>query len=502
MKLSELLKPEEYTTPLDITEIDIENITTSQEKIKRSTLFVLQKSICFDVKNIINYVLMKKPAAIILEKEYAMEADVPIITVKSTRAILPYLFSRFFNIDYKKMRFIGVTGTNGKTTTATLIKNILRGAGKKIGFIGTGIISIDDRKINEKYYSMTTPDPEQLYSSIKQMENEGCEAVIMEVSSHALHFDKVLPIPFEISVFLNLSPEHMDIHQSIEDYYQTKLQLFKQSEIGIFNMDDKFSKRAYSESNCKKYSIGIIQNADVMVKDIIMHGLCGSEYIYRDSSKIFKVKLKLPGAYNIYNSVMALSCAIAYGVRPCVAKEIINNIENIEGRFEIINSSPCVIIDYAHTEDALKNFLKTVNKAKSFEQNLITVFGCGGDRYREKRAAMAEIAEAYSDFVIVTTDNSRTESEIKIIKDILSGFKTKSNKKVILSRQQAINYALEKMTQKDILVIVGKGHERYNIDKFGYHDFDERYIIKEALSGMKGGVEKSNGAENRVTADA
>jgi UDP-N-acetylmuramoyl-L-alanyl-D-glutamate--2,6-diaminopimelate ligase len=269
----------------------------------------------------------------------------------------------------------------------------------------------------------------------------------------------------------------------MDDYYRTKLSLFSQSKNGIFNADDEYSARAMRECSpeCHSVSAGILWDADAMARDPILYDLDGSSYIYREAGLIFKVKLTPPGYYNIYNSLLALKCAISFGVRPCIAKEAINAMTGVDGRLEVIHDDLTVIIDYAHTEKAFENVLKTINIAKRTRQKVITVFGCGGDRDRSKRPKMAAIAEKMSDLVIVTQDNPRTESESAIISDILEGFTSVEKRRVISSRKSAITNAILGAEDGDIVVVLGKGHEQYNIDAMGYHDYDERRVIKDAL---------------------
>lgn len=482
MKLKHLIYNEEFSYEKNIENTEIHNIATKADDITCGTLFVIIKSIKFDVNKIINYILSKKPTVIVCEYDIPINSgEIPILRVKSTRRILPYLYSRFYDIDYEKMRFIAVTGTNGKTSTATMISHVLAYSGQKVGFIGTGKIAAGNNILTDSKYSMTTPDPYLLYSAIKEMQNEGCKSVVMEVSSHSLHFDKVLPIPFEVAVFTNLSHEHIDFHRDMESYYQTKKKLLLQSKHGVFNMDDPYSKRYYEECTSDKTSIGILNGADARAEEIIMQGLSGSEYLYCDKGGVIKINLAIGGPYNIYNSMMAIAACLLMGVKASIVKEGMGTLKCIEGRLEKIEGDITVVIDYAHTEQALLNFLKTLNSEKKRGQKLITVFGCGGERDREKRPRMAKIAEELSDFVIVTTDNSRSESISDILFDILEGFTQTNKRKVITSRKNAIRNAILTADKGDLVAVIGKGHERYNIDKNGYHDFDEREIIKEAL---------------------
>ena len=244
MKLSDIIYKEEYSSERQIENIEINSITCALADIQNDTLFVIIRSINFDVSKIINDVINSSPAALICDEEFQVpNTDIPVIRVKNTRKTLPYLFSRFYQIDYSKMRFLAVTGTNGKTSTATMLTHILRYAGKSVGFIGTGKIEINGVRVTDLKYSMTTPDPQLLYASIKKMEEADCEFVVMEVSSHALYFDKVLPIPYEISIFTNLSPEHMDFHKTMDEYFNTKMKLFTQTKLGIFRFPCFFGVR-------------------------------------------------------------------------------------------------------------------------------------------------------------------------------------------------------------------------------------------------------------------
>lgn len=482
MKLSDIIYNEEYESSEKIDDIVIESVTTNLSEITPNTLFVIIRSIKFDVNKIINDVIQKSPAAIICDYEIEIpKSDAAILRVRDTRKILPYLFSRLYKVDFSKTTFIAVTGTNGKTSTATMLTHILRYAGKKVGFIGTGKIEIDGTRLTDSKYSMTTPDPNLLYYFIKRMQTEGCEFLIMEVSSHALYFKKVLPIPYEISIFTNLSAEHLDFHKNMENYFKTKLTLFKQTKTGIFNTDDEYSKRAMRECECEKLCIGIINDADAVARDVAISGFSSSEYIYRESGLLFKVKLNIGGAFNVYNSMMAICAAIKLGIKPCIAKAAISTLNSIDGRLEAIHDDVTVIIDYAHTTEALRNILKTIKRGKNNEQNVITVFGCGGERDRLKRPEMAKVAKEYSDFVIVTSDNSRGEPEEKIINDVLKGFDKDDKFSVIIPRKEAIFHAILNAKKNDIIALIGKGHERYNVDKSGIHDFDERSVIADAI---------------------
>lgn len=482
MKLYELIHKEECISYPENLDLDVDFITSDIYKIKDRCIFLAYKHLNFDIEGALHLLQNYKSSVIICEKELKIPEGVKnIVTVENVRKISALIYKRFYNIDFSKLKIIGITGTNGKSSTAAMLEHILLYDSRKVGFIGTGKIKICGSVITDNTYSMTTPDVDLLYSSIKQMENAGCEVVVMEVSSHSLYFDKVSAIPFEISVFTNLSSEHLDFHKSIDEYFKSKLKLLSLSKKMIFNMDDYYSKGAYHAYEGEKYGIGIIQDGDVMARDINLSSISESDYVYREQNRLFHVYLNLGGAYNIYNSLFAIKCAALLGLDTRIIKDALKSLFKIEGRNEIVSFYPTVIIDYAHTPDAMLNELKHIKKYLKSGQKLITLFGCGGNRDRKKRAEMAKIANMYSDLVIVTSDNSRNESRTQIFKDILSGFTDTAKRKVITSRESAITQTIIKSGDNDVILIIGKGHEKYNIDKDGVHFFDEKKIISDAI---------------------
>ena len=482
MLLSQILSKSECEPKLFF-DSEIRHITSKVESIEEKTLFFLLKGINFDVSKIINKVIAKNPVLIVTDTDVQENGTVPIIKIQNARLAYAYAMWNFCEIDPDSIKFYAVTGTNGKTTTATMIFNIFRNAKIKCGFIGTGKIIIDKTLISDKYYSMTTPDPDVLYPAIKRMQDEGCEKIVMEISSHALALNKVSPITFECSAFTNLSEEHLDFHKNIEDYFNAKLSLFSQSRRAIFNMDDFYGRLGFLHTNKKviSYGVSIRECADSVAKDIQYQGLKSCCYIYVEKNRIFKIILNCVGEYNISNSLLAVKCALIAGIDEKTIQKSFLNEHKIDGRFETVSDSPTVIIDYAHTHKALKCILEFIKSYKSKSQRIITLFGCGGERDRTKRPKMAEISEALSDFTIVTSDNSRNENVSQIISEIECGFKNKSSYKVIENRKEAIVYSVELAKEEDIILLIGKGHERYNIDSNGYHSFDERSIIKKAL---------------------
>lgn len=482
MFLNELIENIVYKDSDAPKDLDVKKIATQLKSSNKETLFVVLKSVR-SRKRQFDKINSAELGAVVCTEEDAEHITQPKIIVNSTRATLAYLYSKFYNVDYSETKFIAVTGTNGKTTTATMIYQILLKTNRAAGFIGTGRIEYLNEIISDKDYSMTTPDPELLYKSIKQMQEHGCRYIVMEVSSHAIALEKTAPIIFEVGIFTNLSAEHLDFHHDMESYYQTKLSLFKRVKYGIFNCDDEYSQRALYEADdrCEKTSIGIIWPADTYARDIILNGFDGSSYFYKDNKRIFKVELSLVGYYNVYNSLMAITASLRLGIPAYMIKEAIRDIKCVSGRFEIIRSDIYAIIDYAHTPHAFENVLKTVNSIKKTWQNVITVFGCGGERDTSKRAAMGSIAEKYSSHVIITEDNSRTEPLSKIIDDILFGISDVTKRTVITSREMAVRHAVLSASVDDIVLVLGKGCEGYLISNGGTTDYNEHEIVRSAI---------------------
>ena len=456
-------------------------ICTDPDLITKDAVFFYPKRV-----NSSDYKLPKLrsiPYAVIVDADYQeKESQAPLVKVKNARRTLAFAYSNHYGIDYTRLKVIGVTGTNGKTSTATMLEKILMKNGSSVGYIGTGAIRINSKVLTDSYYSMTTPDPSILYSTLGKMQNEGCEYAVMEVSSHALSLYKCAPISFVLGIFTNLSSDHMDFHKTKEEYYKAKLTLFDNCNIGVFNVDDEYVKMAYNTAKCQKYSVGVINDANATVTSLTESNLLGTEFFYLENGLIFKLQLQLGGVYNVYNAILAAKGAIALGVRPCIVKEALCAIEKIDGRLEVICESPLVLIDYAHTAEAMENLLKLIHSSKKPGQNIIIVFGCGGDRDKEKRAIIGSVVEQFADKIIVTEDNSRSENFEDIKENILFGIIDRTKVSVIKERRRAIEYAIKIAKLTDIVAIVGKGHERYIIDIDGKHPFDEREIIYTSMA--------------------
>lgn len=480
MKLIDILRGANVQLKDMVGQLEIDKITVFPNEVDKNTLLIILSS-----KHTPNFQLLQKlPAVVLCDANTKVPDSITCIRVDNPRACLAYAYSNFCEIDYSAIDFIGITGTNGKTTTARFTEKILRDAGYKVALIGTGKIEYEGLVLSDKYYSMTTPDPWILYPAIKELQKMGCKTVVMEVSSHALALDKVAPINFQYGVFTNLSAEHLDFHKTIDGYFSAKKRLFSKSKTAVLNIDDKYAREISRSFVGKRINCGIIWRGDSYATHVESRGFDGVEYMYRANGLIFKVQLQLSGIYNVYNSMLAISLCRDMGVKPCSAKRSLKDISSIPGRFEIIKDDVTVIIDYAHTPLAFESLLKEIGRSVQNKSNITVVFGCGGERDRQKRPKMAAIAEKYANHTIVTSDNSRNEPSEDIIADIISGF-SHNNYTVIENREEAIRHAILSSAAGDTVAVVGKGAELYNIDKNGYHPFHERDIIDRALLDRK-----------------
>ena len=480
MELSKLVYEGEAIRIVGNRHVEITQITTNASHGAEGTLLIVIKDdVLLNLSD-----LQLKFSAIICGTELfeTLCEDIPctLVCVSSPRRAWALAESRIRQIDYSNMKFVAVTGTNGKTTTATIIKHILKTGGNSVGFIGTGLISIGDEVISEEYYSMTTPDPPLLYDAIKRMSERNVEYVVMEVSSHAIYYEKTSAIKFALSVFTNLSSEHLDFHRTMSEYAETKLRLAKQSDTVLLNTDDPAFRKAYDSINAEKHSFGILWDADFRATDLRDLEFDGAKFIFRGHDFSFAAKSHLIGKFNIYNALSALSAAISLGIKPCVAKEALADFSGTEGRIETVyNKDIRVIIDYAHTDAAFEALLASMN---TYSRGCLSVlFGCGGERYTEKRAKMAGIAEKYASRIYVTSDNQRGEDPKKIFSDIIKGFSSECDYLLIEDRSEAIRRAILDARDGDTLLLVGKGRERYNITSDGYHYFNERDAVMLAI---------------------
>lgn len=473
MKLSKLLDNSDVKNNFE--DVEINDVTDKTECITENCAFVCIRGRSFDGHNAAEEAIKKGAAVIITEKDLKIKNQ---IVVDNTRKIYAKICSELSENPHKKLKLIGITGTNGKTTTAYLIKEILEKSGHKTGMIGTVKYSVSGRQYEA---DRTTPEPKELQKLFKEMAESGCEYAVMEVSSMALEQFRVYGIEFEAAVFTNLTQDHLDYHITMENYLASKKIIFSQCRNAIINYDDKYSNEIINGCGCPVVTYSSkTDKADYTAKNIrpdnkgICYELVGNGFIGR-------AEVNTPGLFSVYNSMAAAVCCKILGIDLKNSLDIIANSCGAPGRCEVIktDTSYTMIIDYAHTPDALENIISSV---RSFcKGKIITVFGCGGDRDKAKRPQMGRVAAELSDIVIVTSDNPRTEEPEEIIKDILNGIKKKKNIYSEINRRNAIKKAMQIAGENDIIILAGKGHETYQIFNDKKTEFDERKIISEIL---------------------
>lgn len=497
MELSKLLSGTDLSAPEELSTLNIHGISSDSRKIRPGDVFVALNgqnvngaSFALDAE--------KAGAAVYIGEMRAENLHIPQLITQNARRTLAFACANLCDNPQRRMKVIGVTGTNGKTSTAYMLRTVLAHSGYKTALIGTlrSMIFeedyIPDVEGDEKdnFLTMTTPDPELLYPAMREMADKGVEVLVMETSSHALALDKLAPIEFEIGIFTNLSSEHLDFHKTKENYLAAKAKLFDKCRTGLFNADDPSEPKISSSAKCRVVRYAIRKKADYHVEQIRTNGVFGSEYILHSKNARFKVKTRIPGDFTLYNTLAAASAAREMGIDLMQIQNAIYSLDGICGRLERVNLGFCdnlfsVFIDYAHTPYALENLLRSVSSFRSAGQRIVTLFGCGGDRDREKRPQMGAIAVAMSDYVIITSDNCRTEEPENIINDILGGVGNAKNYTVIEDRREAITFAVESALEGDIILLVGKGHEQYEIDKDGLHPFSEKEIVAIAALGRE-----------------
>ncbi len=461
----------------------IEDIVYDSRKASNNSLFICIEGYKDDGHRYINNAISKGAKAILIEKDIDhYRDDITYIRVKNSRKAMSGLAARFYNYPLKDLKLIGVTGTNGKTTTTYLIKSIIDQAGLKTGLIGTINILIGD----EEYpATRTTPESLDLYRNFYKMKEKGVKYVIMEVSSHALYLERVKGMRFDLAVFTNISQDHLNFHNTIEEYVKVKSSLFQQLKEkgkGIINIDDSYADQIFQVTN-DFYTYGIKKDADFKAFDIKVNpdGLK-----YRVKGKLdLNFNLKITGKFNVYNSLAAIACGYALNIKEVKIKKGLENSKGIPGRFELIKEGQdfTVVVDYAHTPDGMENVLTTARDI--IKGNLIVVFGCGGDRDRGKRPLMGKLGIEYGDYCLVTSDNPRSEKPMDIIKEIEEGIKEIKDRttpyKILPEREKAIKYAINKAETNDMVIIIGKGHETYQVFKDKTIHFDDREIARKAI---------------------
>jgi len=471
-------------TPADLKGFEVSGISCNSKEAMDNFIFVAVKGESADGHKFIPEAI-DNGAKIIVVQDQRFRARIPkgitVIVVKDTRKALAKLAARFYGNSSKKIKVIGVTGTNGKTTVTYLIEALLKNAGFSPGVIGTISYRYKDKSIPSKN---TTPGPCQLQPLLARMAGEGVNYVIMEVSSHALSQERTEGIDFQSAIFTNLTQDHLDYHKTVENYFQAKVKLFKGIGPGglvVTNNDDRYGRRLKGLiRGAKIITYAIEEPADIVAKNI-KYAISHTEFLAVAKGRELNLKTRLIGRHNLYNVLAGLAWALEEGLDHKIIKSSLENFDFVPGRLQEVEtgSNFTVFVDYAHTEDALNNVIRTLREVCA--KRIIVVFGCGGERDKTKRPKMGYVASELADYVIITSDNPRSEDPGKIIEDIRKGIR-KNNYLIIPQRKTAIKKSLSLAEAGDIVLVAGKGHEHYQILKDSRIDFDDCQIIRECLS--------------------
>ena len=501
MKLIELIEGLDFELVSGDTNVEVNDIKNDSRKVLDGDLFFCISGAVSDGHKYAEDVINKGAVVLIVEKkpEVNVPENVTVIKVNNSRYAMGYISSRFYGEPSKKLTVIGITGTKGKTTTTYMIREMLEASGTKTGLIGT--IEIIDGKETIPAKN-TTPESMVLHKTLMDMVDNGVKAVVMEVSSQGLMLDRVAGVDFDYGIFTNLSKDHIgpNEHKTFEEYMMWKAKLFTMCKTGIFNCDDKFADNMTETATCKKVTYGMNKTADYKADDVRLYnqdGVLGIEYTL-NGKKNADIIVDLPGEFSVHNSLAAIAIADLLGVPMEDIKLILKQIK-VRGRVEMIPISDdfTIMIDYAHNAMALESLLVAL-KAYNPER-LVTLFGCGGNRSKDRRYEMGEVSGKLSDFTVITSDNPRDEEPLDIINDIKIGIgKTDGEYIEIPDRKEAIRYAILNGKKGDVIVLAGKGHEDYQEIKGVKHHMDERDLIKEILEEED--VTKICGYNNRYFA--
>ncbi len=480
MKLYELL--EELQTALP--DCEITGVTDDSRKVSAGSVFVCIKGAKFDGHSVAAEMLAKGAVCVICECDLGLGERQ--IVVENTRKTYGDLCAAWYGHPERKMRFVGVTGTNGKTTTATLIQQMLKAAGHRVGLIGTTQYEIRDEILPSVN---TTPLTDAYFSLLQKMVDAHCDIVVMEVSSFGLEQYRIGPTQFEVAIFTNLTQDHLDIHGTMENYYQAKKMLFSRCKYAIVNGNDEYGKRLFSEITCDKCSYGLL-DADAMMLSVAAKDpvLCsdGTAFTLYIGNEAIPVQLRMIGLFNVSNVTAAVASCQKLGVQMDTMLRLLADYAGVRGRCEVIPTGRdfTVICDYAHTPDAIEKILSSLKACT--KGRIIALFGCGGNRDAAKRPKMAKAAAKYADLLIITSDNPRDENPLQIMAEILGGLEDSKVPYIAEpDRAEAIFLAMQQAEAGDVIVLCGKGHEDYQIIEGGVKlHMDERELVAEGLKRL------------------
>lgn len=488
MLFSELVKDLPGLLAQGEAEAEVRGLAYDSRRVQPGHLFVAIEGFAADGHRFISQALGAGAVAVVVQKEVLLPPGIAWARVADSRLALAHLAARFYGHPSRKLRLIGVTGTNGKTTTTHLLAAIYREAGEKVGLIGTIANWIGDRRLPVTH---TTPESLDLQALLAEMVGEGVSTAVMEVSSHALALHRVAACAFDCGVFTNITQDHLDFHRDMQDYLAAKLKLFREIGAGekpgaaVLNADDPHCGEFKNACRVPVYTYGTRAGADVRAGEVSVTGRGVSFTAYTPWGKA-RVHLRLSGQFNVYNALAALTAAGASGVPLEAAVRALEQVRGVRGRFELVDGGQdfTAVVDYAHTPDGLENVLRAARQITG--GRLICLFGCGGDRDRTKRPLMGEIAARLSDVVIITSDNPRTEDPLQIIAQIEEGVKrVRADYLVEPDRREAIRLAVREARKGDTLLVAGKGHEDYQIIGTTRYPFDDREEILKAIAEIK-----------------
>lgn len=491
MTLAELVQSLEVVERVGDANVAIRGVTDDSRGVKPGSLFVAVKGERVDGHRFVAQAVAAGAVAVVVEEPLLPTVAVPLVRVRNTRKALGVLAGRFYGEPTSRLTTVGVTGTNGKTTTTYLCKAMLEAIGRRVGLIGTVSYQIGMETIPASH---TTPGAVELQTILRRMRDANLDSVVMEVSSHALALDRVAGCEFDVAVFTNLTQDHLDFHRDMDDYFRAKLRLFTGLSEGgrktrpkraIVNADDPRGPAVVAATKVPVWTYGVHRHADIRAEELQL-SLTGSRFIVASPAGRFAVDSRLVGEHNVSNLLAAIGVGIHEGLTPEQIRAGIAAVSSVPGRFERVDAGQdfTVLVDYAHTDDALIRVLSTAQALKT--GRVITVFGCGGDRDRTKRPKMGRAATRLSDVVFLTSDNPRTEDPLAIlaevevgVKDVLEPSRVRYEK--IPDRAQAIDAAIREARPGDTVVIAGKGHEDYQIIGTTKHHFDDREVVRDAI---------------------
>lgn len=479
--------------PANMQKIKVSGICTDSANLTPGALFVCLRGTRTDGHLFLEQAKARGACAAVIEQDFSgqIPPGLPVLAVPDTRAAASYLYDAFCGNPAKGMVLIGVTGTNGKTSVCWMLYELLTKCGLPCGLIGTVACKSPGGEIARDVSgnaNMTTPEPAVLYPMLKKMAKEGARYVIMEVTSHALVQKRCEPLHFDLGIFTNVTRDHLDYHGSMEEYFAAKKRLIGMCERVLLNLDDPRLASLAGNLPCKTHTCSArLATAEFCARDASLT-VQGVQYQLASANAHVRLSCPMSGQFAVINSLQAAAAAMLLGVDARKIKEYLPQILPVPGRMERVPlpdaAGMTVLIDYAHTPDALENLLRAVHKQRLRSQRIVLVFGCGGDRDKGKRAAMGQIATRMADYVIITADNSRSEPTADIIGDILRGVDRRAHYRVIQDRKSAIRHAIEHARRGDVILLAGKGHENYEINSQGRQPFDEKAIVQEAVAQM------------------